>query len=172
MTPPTGFDNLHASIKKNSLRLPPSLRARKGVAIRIPCGALHRPAPPGPEIERIATACGLAMTRLIRPVLLLKWNNHPTWSALSDPALQPDPVHSFQIRKPEHPLRLPSFMWSGTPPPGGRSRGERRPPRGTAPCQRGRRDPRHSRRDRRSIPWSGWRSPAPARSAGPAAPAG
>ena len=36
MTPPTHFDDLHLSIKRNSLRLPLSLRARKGVAIRIP----------------------------------------------------------------------------------------------------------------------------------------
>ena len=37
------------------------------MAIRIPCGAKHRPVPEGPEGERIATAFGLAMTRKIEP---------------------------------------------------------------------------------------------------------
>ena len=37
------------------------------MAIRIPCGAKHRPVPEEPEGERIATAFGLAMTRKIEP---------------------------------------------------------------------------------------------------------
>ena len=45
---------------------PPSViarRAKPDVAIRFPCGAKHRPAPEGPERERIATALtGFAMT--------------------------------------------------------------------------------------------------------------
>ena len=40
------------------------------LAIRIPCGALHRPAPEGPERERIATALtGFAMT-----VVVVDWS--------------------------------------------------------------------------------------------------
>ena len=66
------------------------------MAIRFPCGAKHRPAPKGPERERIATALtGFAMTVVFvmlrtrstavgyRPPLSLRGGRSPTWQSAS-----------------------------------------------------------------------------------------
>ena len=78
---PTMLDNGNA-IQKDQ---PPnsSVIARpQAVAIRIPCDALHRPAPQGPERERIATGFHPRNDSSGRYTVLPFWlSSRPTWSA-------------------------------------------------------------------------------------------
>ena len=65
MPPPTTPDNCLRNSRSTYAQIRCHCEPQRGVAIRIPCGAKHRPAPPGPERERIATSHGfLAMTEV------------------------------------------------------------------------------------------------------------
>ena len=90
MTPPTRLDDYQVQFRRTSFPLLCHCEEPTGdVAIRTISGAKHRPSPMETERERIATACGLAMTYGIGGrCFCFDPSGDSAWSALFAPTLQ------------------------------------------------------------------------------------